>query len=140
MDILVELTRKLGAAIQQDERYIAFAAAKKAKDEDKALADIIGKINLLQLSYQQEAQKGDLADSHKLESFEDEYGKLCGEAMLNSNMSAFEKAATEVDKMMKYLVGILSLCVDGDDPQTCEPQDEHDHDCDGSCSSCSGCH
>ena len=55
---VIELTRQLGAAIQADERYKAFDEAKKANDADKELNDLIGKINLVQLNYQQEAAKG----------------------------------------------------------------------------------
>ena len=32
---LIKLTRQLGAAIQQDERYLAFQAARKANEEDE---------------------------------------------------------------------------------------------------------
>ena len=48
MDI-IELTRQLGAALQQDERYCAFKAAQKANEEDDALNELIGKLQLLQL-------------------------------------------------------------------------------------------
>ena len=51
---VIELTRQLGAAIQADERYKAFDEAKKANDADKELNDLIGKINLIQMNYQQE--------------------------------------------------------------------------------------
>ena len=68
---VIELTRQLGAAIQADERYKAFDEAKKANDADKELNDLIGKINLVQMNYQQEASKGDEADESKME----QYGK-----------------------------------------------------------------
>ena len=51
---VIELTRQLGAAIQADERYKAFDEAKKANDADKELNDLIGKINLVQMNYQQD--------------------------------------------------------------------------------------
>ncbi|MDY2678196.1 MAG: YlbF family regulator [Oscillospiraceae bacterium] len=54
---VIELTRQLGAAIQADDRYKAFDAAKKANDADKELNELIGQINLVQLSYQNEAAK-----------------------------------------------------------------------------------
>ena len=49
---VIELTRQLGAAIQQDERYKQYEEARKANEADVALNDLIGKINLLQLNYQ----------------------------------------------------------------------------------------
>lgn len=135
---VIELTRQLGAAIQADERYLAFDAAKKANDEDKALNELIGQINLIQLSYQNEASKGEEADQLKLEGFGTEFEKLYREVMLNPNMAKFEQAKSAIDEMMNEIMSILALCIDGQDPATCEP--EHNHECGGECSSCGGCH
>ncbi len=135
---VIELTRQLGAAIQADERYLAFDAAKKANDEDKELNELIGQINLIQLSYQNEAAKGEGADQSKLEGFGTEFEKLYREVMLNANMAKFEQAKTAIDDMMNEIMSILALCIDGQDPATCEP--EHNHECGGECSSCGGCH
>lgn len=135
---VIELTRQLGAAIQADERYLAFDAAKKANDEDKELNELIGQINLIQLSYQNEAAKGEEADQSKLEGFGTEFEKLYREVMLNANMAKFEQAKTAIDDMMNEIMSILALCIDGQDPATCEP--EHNHECGGECSSCGGCH
>lgn len=135
---VIELTRQLGAAIQADERYLAFDAAKKANDEDKALNELIGQINLIQLSYQNEASKGEEADQSKLEGFGTEFEKLYREVMLNPNMAKFEQAKSAIDEMMNEIMSILALCIDGQDPATCEP--EHNHECGGECSSCGGCH
>ena len=51
---------------------------------------------------------------------------------------AFEAAKTAVDDMMNEIMGILACCIDGQDPATCTPQQEHH--CGGSCDSCGGCH
>ena len=40
---VIELTRQLGAAIQQDERYAAYEEARKANEADDALNSLIGK-------------------------------------------------------------------------------------------------
>ena len=135
---VIELTRQLGAAIQQDERYKAYEAARQANEKDDALNELIGKINLVQLNYQNEAGKGEEADSAKMEGYAKEFEELYREIMLNGNMVAFESAKAGVDGMMNEIMGILAMCVDGQDPATCNPAEEHH--CDGSCSSCSGCH
>lgn len=135
---VIELTRKLGAAIQEDERYKVFDAAKKANDEDKELNELIGQINLIQMSYQNEAAKGEQADAKKMEEFGAEFEKLYREVMLNGNMVKFEAAKTAIDDMMNEIMGILALCIDGQDPETCEPEKEHH--CGGECSTCGGCH
>ena len=54
MDV-IELTRQLGAAIQQDERYLKFAAAREANEKDPELLDLMGQIQLIQMNYQREA-------------------------------------------------------------------------------------
>lgn len=135
---VIELTRQLGAAIQQDDRYKAYEEARKANEADNALNELIGKINLIQMSYQNEAAKGEEADSAKMEDFAKEFEELYREIMLNGNMVKFEAAKTAVDDMMNEIMGILACCVDGQDPATCTPQ--HEHHCDGSCGSCDGCH
>ena len=103
---VIELTRQLGEAIQQDEKYIAFTEARRANEEDMELNAMIGKLNLVQMSYE--------------------------------NMKRYEEKKQELDDMMNYLIGILSQCVNGADPATCEPVSE-DGACTGSCSTCGGC-
>ncbi len=137
MDV-IKLTRELGAAIQQDERYLAFVAARKANDDDKELNALIGKLNLVQMNYKNESEK-DTPDNAKLESLDEEFRKLYGEIMLNGNMRKFEEAKQGVDDMMNYLIQILSLCVNGEDPATCEPQSEEEGGCTGNCGTCGGC-
>lgn len=136
MDV-VKLTRELGAAIQQDGRYIALQEAKKANDADDKLTALIGKINLVQMSYQAESEK-DSPDEAKLAEYDNEFREVYGELMMNKNMQAYEEARAEVDELMNYLVQILSLCVNGEDPETCEPAPA-DQGCGSSCSGCSGC-
>ena len=115
MDI-IKLTRELGAAIQQDDRYAKFQAAQKANEEDKDLNDLMGKIQLVHMSYQH----------------------LYKKVMENEHMRDYEVARAEIDEMMHYITGILALCIQGEDPATCEPEEEHHH-CGGDCSGCSGC-
>ena len=136
---VIELTRQLGAAIQQDERYLAFAAAKEANEKDEALNALMGEIQMIQMNYQMEASKEE-PDSAKMQEFEAEFNAKYEAFMANENMQKYDEARAEVDSMMNYIMQILGLCVNGADPATCEPEQQHDHSCDGSCSSCSGCH
>ena len=52
---VIEITRQLGAAIQEDPRYKEYEAARQANEKDDALNELIGGINLIQLNYQNEA-------------------------------------------------------------------------------------
>ena len=135
---VIELTRQLGAAIQEDARYKEYEAARKTNEADDELNNLIGKINLIQLNYQNEASKGEEADPAKMEQFAKEFEEAYREIMLNGNMVKFEAAKTAVDDMMNEIMGILACCIDGQDPATCTPEQEHH--CSGSCDSCGGCH
>ena len=135
MDV-IKMTRELGKAIQQDEKYLKFTEAKKANEADDKLNELIGKLNLIQLSYQQEAEK-ETPDEAKMKQFDEEFRSVYGDVMINENMKKYEEARQEVDNMMNYVMQILSLCVNGEDPDTCEIPE---HSCTGSCSTCGGCH
>lgn len=137
MDI-IEITRQLGAAIQQDERYLAFQEARKVNEADTELNDLINKIQLIHMSYQHEASKDD-ANEEKLQAYDKEFTEVYQQVMANENMKNYEAARQAVDDMMNHITAILSLCVQGEDPATCEPHEE-EHHCSGECSSCGGCH
>ncbi len=136
MDV-ISAVRALGAAIQQDERYLAFVKAKEANESDIELNGLIGKLNLIQLSYQNESSKEE-PDTDKLEGMDAQFREIYGQIMLNENMKKYEEAKNDVDSMMNYLIQILTLCVNGEDPANCEPQ-QAESGCSGNCSSCGGC-
>ena len=135
MDI-IKMARELGAAIQQDERYLNFKKAREANEADKPLNDLIGELNLIQMNSQQEEQKEEPSEE-KMQDFDQQFRAIYAQVMQNPNMVNYEVARKEVDGMMNYLMQILTLCVNGEDPATCEPKEEHD--CGGNCSACSGC-
>ena len=136
MDNLEKLARELGAAIQQDERYAKFVAAREANDKDTGLAELMSKIQLIQISYQHEAAKEN-ADEGKLKAYDEEFRGVYSEIMQNQNMRNYEMARQAIDDMMNYLTGILALCVNGEDPATCDPT-AHNDACGGDCSCCGG--
>ena len=137
MDV-VAMTRELGKLIQTDDSYLAFMEAKKKNDEDLELGGMIGKLNLIQMSYQNESAKEN-PDQAKLDQWDADFRDVYGSIMLNENMRRFEEKKQELDDMMNYLIQILSLCVNGEDPETCEPKPADDGACTGSCSTCGGC-
>ena len=133
---LEKMARQLGAAIQQDEVYKAFEKARLANEADDELNELMNKIRMVQMSYQVEASK-EAPDEAKMNGFNDEFQGIYAQVMANENMQAYETARQGVDEMMNYITGILGLCVNGEDPDTCDPK-EHQHDCGGECSSCGG--
>ena len=47
MDKIIQLTRELGKALQQDDRYIAYGLAKQVNDEDTELQSEITRFDEL---------------------------------------------------------------------------------------------
>ena len=113
---LEKMARQLGAAIQQDEAYLNFEKARLANEADEELNDLMGKIRLIQMSYQVEAAK-DEPDEDKMNGFNQEFQGVYSQIMANKNMQEYEKARQAVDDMMNYITGILGLCVNGEDPR-----------------------
>ena len=139
MDI-IKLTRELGAAIQQDERYLAFTKARIENENDAELNELMAQIQMVQMNYQMEASKEE-PDSAKMQAYEEQFNTVYTKFMDSDKMKNYEAARAEIDNLMNYLMQILGLCVNGADPMTCEPEAPHEHNCDGSCcSDCSGCH
>ena len=132
MDI-IKLTRELGAANQQEHRNAKFQTAQKPNEEHKHK----NKIQRGRGAGGRGASKED-ANEQKLAAYETEFNDLYKKVMENEHMRDYEVARAEIDEMMHYITGILALCIQGEDPATCEPEEEHHH-CGGDCSGCSGC-
>ena len=132
-----KLARELGKAIQADERYLNLQKCIEANEADTGLNELMAKIQIVQMAYQKEAQ-GE-GNAEKIAGYEKEFQQLYSEVMQNENMKNYEAARNEIDSMMDYIVELLALCVNGEDPETCEPKKHecgHDHDCDCGCSDC----
>ena len=135
MDI-IEMTRELGRALQNDERYIAMVTARQASDEDQALQEAIGEFNLKRMAISNEAQKDD-RNEETLQRLNAEFHAVYQKIMENEHMLRYNDAKNEFDALLQRMTGILSLCADGEDPETC---DYDAASCGGNCSSCAGCH
>lgn len=133
MDVL-EATRQLGKAIQEDSRYAAFAAAKERNDQDEALQEAIGKFNLVRMSLDNELSK-DEQNAEKVKQYNEELKQIYGKVMTNANMIAYNEAKSAMDQLLAMVNNVITQCVNGEDPETCEAS----AGCSGSCASCSGC-
>ena len=133
MDI-IEMTRALGKAIQQDERYIRLSLARDNNDNDEKLQEMIGKFNLKRVEVNQEAARPD-KDQAKLDQLNESIRTLYKEIMENPNMVEFNAAKEVIDSLMNFVNQILVLSVNGQDPDTVEQSS-----CTGSCATCAGCH
>lgn len=133
MDI-IQMTRELAKAIQQDERYIKLCITRDNNDNDEHLQEMIGAFNLKRVELNQEAARPD-KDQDKLNKLNEDIRDMYREIMENPNMIAFNEAKQEIDNMMNFINQILVLSVNGEDPDCIEQQSG----CTGSCSTCAGC-
>lgn len=134
MDV-ISLTRELGKAIQADPRYARYLEARDLNDKDEELQKLIGEFNMQRMQLNQEMSKPDKDDS-KVSDLNSSIRKLYGQIMTNKNMSAYNEAKGDMDRMLDQINNIITLSANGEDPETCEAE----HHCTGSCSTCGGCH
>ncbi|MBQ2420787.1 MAG: YlbF family regulator, partial [Clostridia bacterium] len=66
MENIIKSVRELGKAIQADETFKAYIAAKMDADNDEALQNAIGEFNLVKMQISEETQKED-KDEAKLQ-------------------------------------------------------------------------
>ena len=133
MDV-IEQVRNLGKAIQQDERFIRFAKARLANDEDKELQAAIGNFNIIRMELDKLMQ-ADERDDAKVTELNENLRKVYGDIMSSDAMVEYNTAKAELDVMVNEINTIISKTLDGEDPETCEATA-----CTGSCSTCGGCH
>lgn len=131
---IIQLARELGVALQQQECYKKFDAARKANDNDKNLQEMIGQFNLVRMSMDQ-ALSAEERDNEKIKQLNEELSRLYTEVMDNPLMQAYNAAKTDLDALMQKITTVLSAAASGEDPLTVDL-----NGCTGSCETCSGCH
>ena len=134
MDI-IKLTRELGAAIQQDERFIRFIKAKLANDNDETLQNQIGEFNTIRMNLDRE-MNNETQDENKIRELNEKLREIYTAVMSSKTMLEYNTAKADVDAMLNDINSIIMQCVEGEDPNTAEPHTA----CTGSCSTCGGCH
>ena len=134
MDV-IEITRKLGAAIRQDERYINYAKAKLANDNDENLQKNIGEFNLIRMQLDNELSAEE-RNEDKIKELNEQLRMIYTQVMASDSMVAYNTANAGLDKMLNEINTLISMCVEGEDPETCDISSQ----CTGSCSTCGGCH
>ena len=134
MDV-IELTRELGKAIQQDDRFIAYNLAKQANDNDKELQEDMDKFSQLRKDLGT-AMSAEEPDKDKIGELDKELKTVYNKIMSNKNMVVFEAAQKALEDLVNNVQQIITLCANGEDPATCQPQTSS---CTGSCATCGGC-
>lgn len=133
---IIEATRNLGKAIQEDERFIRFAKARLDNDNDQELQKGIGDFNLTRMELDR-VMSDENRDEEKVRELNEKLRTIYANVMSSSSMAAYNEAKSALDAMLNDVNSMIYQMVDGADPDTCEPEV---HSCSGSCDSCSGCH
>ncbi|MBP3309824.1 MAG: YlbF family regulator [Ruminococcus sp.] len=133
MDI-IQMTRELGKALQQDDRYIAYTLAKQANDNDAVLQADIEKFTALRTDLNT-LMSSENPDSEKLKELDEEIKAVYKKIMSNPNMFVFNSAQNALESLINNINQIISMCANGEDPDTCQPSGG----CSGSCATCGGC-
>ena len=133
MDI-IEMTRELGKALQNDDRYIAYDLAKRANDNDEELQKQIASFEEMRSQLNTEIIKED-KDTDRIKELDQGIKDVYQKIMSNRNMMVFSAAQNALEALVNNMNQIITLCANGEDPETCEPSTG----CTGSCSTCGGC-
>ena len=130
--------RELGKAIQADQRYKDYVAAKAANDADETLQGLISDFSAKRQAYAMEMQKPEEEqDAEKIRIMNKEMQDAYGEVMKNVNMANFAIVKNALDMLLNEVNMIISMSCEGEDPATCDPHAAHG--CGGSCATCGGC-
>ena len=134
MDI-IEMARELGKALQNDDRFIAYTLAKQANDKDKELNDDIEKFSKLRQDLTT-AMSAEDKDTDLIKQLDEDIKSTYQKIMSNKNMIVFQSAQTALENLVTNINQIISMCANGEDPETCQPPTGG---CSGSCATCGGC-
>ena len=134
MDV-IKSARELGKAIQQDERFIRYAKAKLANDNDEKLQAAIGNFNIKRMELEKAAGEEN-KNEEAIKTLNEELRAIYGEIMSSEPMVEYNTAKALLDQMMNEVNIVLSKSLDGEDPETLTVESG----CTGSCSTCGGCH
>ena len=134
MDV-IKTARELGKAIQQDERFIRFAKARLANDNDENLQAAIGNFNIKRIELEN-AASAEEKNEEAIKTLNEELRTIYGEIMASELMVEYNTAKALLDQMMNEVNIVLSKSLDGEDPETMTVESG----CTGSCSTCGGCH
>jgi cell fate (sporulation/competence/biofilm development) regulator YlbF (YheA/YmcA/DUF963 family) len=125
--------RELGKVIQKDERYSLYHKAKQLNDADTTLQDLIGEFNLLR---QELTALAGSDDQEKINALNTEAQAAYAKIMDNENMKNFTAAKLQMDAMITQVSTIISLCCEGEDPDTCQIEPVSGCSSGGGCSGC----
>lgn len=133
MDVIAQV-RELGKAIQKDERFIRYAKARLENDNNEELQAMIGEFNIIRMELDKQLS-GEEKEQTKVDELNTKLRDVYSKIMASPAMIEYNTAKAELDQMVGKINTVISKCLDGEDPETCDTVA-----CTGSCSTCGGCH
>ena len=134
MDTILEMTRELAFELQNDQRFLRAQLAESAADQDEQLQSLIGEFSLKRVALNNEMSKEE-KDDQKIQALDKEIRDIYAKMMENKSMQAYQQAKSELDRLLKSMITILTVSAQGEDPDSVE-----ESGCAGGCEGCSGCH
>ena len=134
MDKIIQLTRELGKALQQDDRYIAYTLAKQVNDEDAELQSEIAHFDELRAEMRT-VMSSENPDFDRINVIDKETQALYQKIMSNPHMMVFNATQKSSEELVSNINQIITMCANGQNPETCEVQ----KGCSGDCTACGGC-
>ena len=128
------MTRELGKALQNDDRFIAYTLAKQANENDAELNKLIEEFEQMRSDLNTELCKED-KDTDRIKELDEGIKSRYKKIMENKNMIVFTGAQNALESLVNNMNQIITMCANGEDPATCQPSTG----CTGSCSTCGGC-
>ena len=135
-DKLIDMARALGRAIQMDDRFKDFMAARTANDENEALQAAIGRFEMAKMNLNSEVGR-EKPDKDKIQSYNIEMQQAYDEVMSSEGMQRYSDTKNVMEGIYNWITSIIATAVNGGDPDTVE---EPASGCTGSCETCGGCH
>ncbi|MBQ8144502.1 MAG: YlbF family regulator [Butyricicoccus sp.] len=132
----ITLFKQAAKALQDDPRYLALDAARKANDADTELQAMIAEFGNLNTAYQQAAM-GTPEEQKQVGELQTKMNDLYGKIMGSATMTAYAEAQQEAEKLIGFIDRIISEAMNGGDPMLVEENPASC--CTGGCSGCSGC-
>ncbi len=136
MEDLINLAREIGFAIQNNDYYIEFKIKEQNMQCNKELQKTIEEFNLKKADLNLEISKAE-SDIKKIDKLNKEIGDLYQAIISNEAMKEYNRSKEKFNQILKQISLIINKSAEGQDPYSISIE-EHE-ECQGSCSSCSGC-
>lgn len=125
---IFELAEKLGEALKNDARLVAFSAAKEAYEKDDDLRRMTTEYEVQQRAMQDEIAKPD-RDMHLVEAIQSRIDELYRGIAEHPAFRELNRTQKEVNDLMNQVNRTIMTTITGENPA-----------CTHDCSTCGGCH